>query len=217
MYYDAIHMTDAKPPCFVISFFSMLSRASNSLEHRQYLQSMWEICKVGTKVMVMFRDGKRWKKYKATITFRPIGITSKYKVKFEGEGDRIWNVKMLSIYENQETYGIVSVGWEEDEEDEEDAIDEEEEDEEEEEEDAIDPEEEDEEEEEEDAIDKGQQIGDFWSRVVYKVRFGKHQLNGRVIETNGDEYFVRQCNVGNLEFKGKAWSLKARDIKTKNK
>jgi len=64
---------------------------------------------------------------------------------------------------------------------------------------------------------QGQQIGDFWSRVVYKVRFGKRQLNGRVVETNGDEYFVRQCNVGNLEFKGKAWSLKARDIKTKNK
>ena len=152
--------------------------------------------------MVNWRNGQHWEKLPGTITSRPSGITSKYKVKFEGEGD-IWKVKMLSIYERQETCGIVSIGWDDVDDDGE--------------EEAIDPEEEDEEEEEEDAIDKGQQIGDFWSRVVYKVRFGKRQLNGRVVETNGDEYFVRQCNVGNLEFKGKAWSLKARDIKTKNK
>ena len=121
----------------------------------------------------------------------------------------------MSGLEGRKIQGIVEIKpdqEEEEEEEEPDAMDQEGEEEE-----AMDPEEEDEEEEEEDAIDKGQQIGDFWSRVVYKVRFGKHQLNGRVIEMNGDEYFVRQCNVGNLEFKGKAWSLKARDIKTKNK
>jgi hypothetical protein len=206
-----------QPPCFVISFFSLMlshashmSRASHSLEHNQYLQTRWERCEVGTRVMVMFRDGKRWKKYRCTITFRPSGITSKYGVKFEGEDDRIWKVKMLSIFENQETCGIVSIGWEDDEEDDDDdddteAIDQEE--------DHVPMEEEEEDNTEasEATSDQGDQIGEFWSGINYKV----DKYTVRVVGLVDGNYWVQQWQPKKLEFKGGRWSKPASCIKVK--
>jgi hypothetical protein len=184
----------------------MLSRASNtrsshSQNHNEYLQKRHETCKVGTKVMVNWRNGQHWEKLPGTITSRPSGITSKYKVKFEGEGD-IWKVKMLSIYERQETCGIVSIGWDDVDDDDE--------------EEAIDPEEEDEEEEEEDAIDEeddqGDKIGEFWSEINYKE--GKYTVRvvGHVAD---DNYWVQQWQPKKLEFKGGRWQKKAIYIKVK--
>jgi len=183
--------------------------SSVSMEHNQYLQRMWDNLPEGKNCMVNWRVKKDWKKYKAKIKIRPNAIGSKFTVVFVCDGCEE-KVNMLSIFENPERAGIVTVGWEDEE-------DEEEQEEQEGQQEELFGEYNTEATEVSSTPDKGQQIGDFWSRVVYKVRFSKHQLNGRVIETNGDEYFVRQCNVGNLEFKGKAWSLKARDIKTKNK
>jgi hypothetical protein len=157
--------------------------------------------------MVMFRDGKRWKKYRCTITFRPSGITSKYGVKFEGEDDRIWKVKMLSIFENQETCGIVSIGWEDDEEDDDDdddteAIDQEE--------DNV-PMEEDNTEASEATSDQGDQIGEFWSGINYKV----DKYTVRVVALVDGNYWGQQWQPKKLEFKGGRWSKPASCIKVK--
>ena len=192
----------------------MNRRSSDSIAHNRLLQEMHDQAGDSVRVRVQCKYNGSWGEYDGIISYQPTGYKANYKVEFDGEDGAYIKCPLVSGLEGRKIQGIVEIkqDQEEEEEEEPDAMDQEGEEEE-----AIDPEEEDEEEEEEDAIDKGQQIGDFWSRVVYKVRFGKKQLNGRVIETNGDEYFVRQCNVGNLEFKGKAWSLKARDIKTKNK
>jgi len=110
---------------------------------------------------------------------------------------------MLSIYERQETCGIVSIGWDDADDDGE--------------EEAIDPEEEDEEEEEEeDAIDEeddqGDKIGEFWSGINYKE--GKYTV--RVVGHVADDmYWVRQWQPKVLKFKGKHWEKKAIYIKEK--
>lgn len=187
----------------------MNRRSSDSIAHNRLLQEMHDQAGDGVRVRVQCKYNGSWEEYDGIISYQPTGYKANYKVEFIGENGAYTVCPLVSGLEGRRVPGIVEIKpdqEEEEEEEEPDAMDQESEEEE-----AMDQVDQEEEEEEEEKV-PGDEIGEFWSKINYKV--GRYTVRVVGQKNNGD-YWVRQWQPKKLEFKGKQWERKANQIKEK--
>ena len=204
----------------------MNRRSSDSIAHNRLLQEMHDQAGDDVRVRVQCKYNGSWGEYDGIISYQPTGYKANYKVEFDGEDGAYIKCPLVSGLEGRKIQGIIEIkpDQEEEEEEEPDAMDQEGEEEE-----AMDQVDQEEEEEEEEKVpmqplfgefntesssvpDQGDEIGEFWSKINYKV--GRYTV--RVVgQKNNGVYWVRQWQPKKLEFKGKQWERKANQIKEK--
>jgi len=170
----------------------MNRRSSDSIAHNRLLQEMHDQAGDDVRVRVQCNYNGSWGEYDGIISYQPTGYKAKYKVEFDGEDGAYIKCPLVSGLEGRKIQGIVEIKQDQEEEEEEEEPD------------AMDQDS-----EEEEAME-GDEIGEFWSKINYKV--GRYTVRVVGQKNNGD-YWVRQWQPKKLEFKGKQWERKANQIK----